>query len=627
MAERFKAAMQSLRPHLLPILVLAVVTCAVYGRIIGHQFLSNWDDNRYILENADVQGMSWPRIQAIFSRYYVGNYAPVHMLSYMFDYVIWGLWAGGYLLTNLVLHLVNSLLLYRLFFQLVGRRFAAWAGAMVFLLHPVQVETVVWISQRKNLLAMFFFLISWELYRAYRDNQSERRRRLFYTASLITVLLALLAKSIAVIFPVVIILFDYCYPPLKPRHPFIDKLPYLLVAIAAAVVAILSQTPDYSEWGAGGGRAGYHGGSAWATILTMLPVFCTYLRQIVWPSDLSALYNPTIYKNPDSVVLGSFLLLGGVLYLLFRLYRYDRSLAFWPLYAIIALIPVSQIVPLVTLMNDRYLYFPLIGVAALVAYAVDFSSRKLKSASMVMPVAVILLILLSVVSFQRVAVWRDATTLWRDTVKKRPNNPVAWEALGESLHYTGTPNYQEAIAAYRRAIELSPPGNGGHMSHYNLGIAYTNLGDYANAEKVLRKLLQESPNNVMGWAALGDVALRRYLYNEAETCYRKALGFQPEAVQVHQKIGNLMVILERLDEARDSYLKIEEIQERTDPHNAYELARIEALTGDTGASITWLQESLERGYNNYNGIMADEELVPIMADARFAELVSKYFPR
>lgn len=601
---------------MLPVFLLFLAAVAIYSRMLGHDFLSNWDDNRYILENADVQGISWARIKAISSHYYVGNYAPLQMLSYMLDHALWGFWAGGYLLGNLILHFCNGLLIYRLLLKLLPTRIAAWFGAAIFLVHPVQVETVAWISQRKNLLAMLFFLLAWECYLAYRDTG----KKSIYTASLLMLLLALLSKSIAVIFPFTIALFDWCYPSDKARWRITDKLPYLLMAVLGAVLAIVSQTPNYSEWGAGGGRVGYHGGSALATLFTMMPVFCAYIRLIVWPLNLSALYSPPIHKTPDMTVLAALVFLLGIGYLFYRLYRYDRRIGFWPLFAIIALLPVAQIVPLVTLMNDRYLYFPLVGLAALVAYAVNACGNFRGF----VPAMTVVVAALSFLSFQRVQYWRDAATLWQDTVRKVPDNSIAWEALGEALHYTARPRPQEAIAAYRRAIRLNP---GNDMGRYNLGLIYMELNDYAAADKIINELLTRSPNNVMGWAAYGDLAVRRMDYPAAEYRYLKALSFQPEAFQVHQRLGNLMAVLGKLAEARNYYLRVETIQGSNDPQNAYELARVEALAGDTTASMKWLETALQRGYDNFTGIMADEELIPTMSDERFAELVDKYFPK
>ncbi len=616
---------EKLKAHLWPVLFLFLATFIVYGRILGHEFLSNWDDNRYILENADVQGFSLQHIQALFSQYFVGNYAPVHLLSYMLDHVLWGLWAGGFLLGNLVLHALNGLLLYLFFFRFLADRVAAWFGAALFLLHPVQVESVAWISQRKNLLAMFFFLLAWEFYRVYRDNDDRSRGRFYYAASLAALLLALLSKSVAVVFPFAMILFDHCYPPLPGKPRYLDKIPYLALSVGVAALAILSQTPDYTEWGAGGGRAAYHGGSLPATILTMLPVYCSYLRLVVWPLDLSALYNPEIHTSLDAAVVAAFIFLSSITYLMYRLYRFDRRIAFWPLLAILGLLPVSQIVPLVTLMNDRYLYFPLIGIAGLLAHGLrQIRLNRRPSASTCITAAMVIVLFLGILSAQRSGVWRDAITLWSDTVQKNPKSSVAWEGLGEAKHYSYNPRREEAILAYRRALELNPDGD---ISRYNMVVAYTELNDYSNAERMITELLQRSPENVMGWSAYGDLALRRLEYTEAERCYRKALSLQPEAFQVHQKIGNLMAIMGRIDEARSSYLIIEEIRSKSDPSNAYELARIEALAGDTGASIKWLEVALQRGYNNFAGIMADEELIPVMADGRFADLVSRYFPK
>jgi protein O-mannosyl-transferase len=624
MPDRLKILLEKFRPHLLSLLLLTIAALAVYGRILGHEFLSNWDDNKYVLENPDVHGISWTHIKAVFTKYYSGNYAPVHMLSYMLDYAIWGLWPGGYLLTNLLLHILNGLLIYRMFLRLIGGRLAAFSGAAFFLLHPVQVESVAWISQRKNLLAMLFFLLAWELYNSYRINGASRGR-LYYVASLTALLLALLSKSVAVIFPIVIIAFDHCYLSTSGRCRIIDKVPYLVATAVVAAVAIHSQTPDYTEWGAGGGRAAYHGGSAVTTFMTMLPVFCRYLGMIVWPTGLSSYYSPVLHGSPDVYVVAAALLLVGVFLSCYRLYRCDRRTGFWPMLIFTAFLPVSQIVPLVTMMNDRYLYFPLVGVAGLAGCAVEIiNQKKPQRTALIAAMAAILLFFLAFISFKRVPVWRDARTLWSDAAEKTPNNALVWEGLGESYHYTAKPDLLEAIKAYSRALELSPKND---MSQYNLGVAYLELNDYVNADRVLLELLQRSPENVMGWAAYGDLALRRFDYAEAGKRYKRALELQPEAVQVHRKIGNLMVVTGRFDEARSSFLRIEALQGGNDPLNAYELARIEALVGDTGASIRWLEAALQRGYNDFAGIMADEELTPVMSDGRFADLVNKYFQK
>lgn len=624
MKDSLNTVAEKLRFHIWPLLLLTLAAFAVYGRLLNYGFLGNWDDNYYVLKNADISGFGRDRIKAVFSSYYVGNYAPVQMLSYMFDYAIWGLFPGGFHLSNLLLHICNSLLVYRLFSGLIADRLAAGAGAALFLLHPVQVETVGWISQRKNLLAMLFFLLAWECYRAYRS-RSSFQRHYFYAASLLAFLLALLSKSIAVIFPAAMLLYDHCRFNNTNKPKLSDKVPYLLLSAVAAVLAIISQTPDPSE-PSGGGRTAYHGGSPAATFITMLPVFCSYLRLIVWPSDLSALYDPAIYKSFETPVLLAFVFLSGLSLLIYCLYRFDRRIAFWPLFSFLALIPVSQIVPLVTLMNDRYLYFPLIGVSALLASGIKQTVERWPACHMrLLTGLAILLFVLSGVTFQRVGVWRDSITLWSDTVDKRPQQPLAWAALGEAFQNSVPPNFEESRKAYLRSIELDPVNNA--FSLYSLGLLYLDHNDLVSAEKILDELQQRFPRHVMGLTALGDLSLKRLEYGEAERRYRKALSQQPTAVQILQRIGNLMIVQGGVDEARVCYLRIEELQSKTHPLNAYDLARVEALAGDTGASIKWLEVALERGYSNFDGILSDEELLPVIADARFRLLVEKYFPQ
>ena len=144
--------------------LLIAATFAVYGQILGHGFISNWDDSAYVTDNPFAQKITWSNLRTIFSTYFVGNYAPVQMFSYMLDYAVWGGWAGGFLLTNLVVHTSNGLLFFRLLSRLHSDHLMAFFGSAVFLLHPVQVESVAWVSQRKNLLAMLFFLVAWEGY-------------------------------------------------------------------------------------------------------------------------------------------------------------------------------------------------------------------------------------------------------------------------------------------------------------------------------------------------------------------------------------------------------------------------------------------------------------------------------
>ena len=604
-------------PRTVVLLLLAAVF-AVYGRILGHEFIFNWDDYWYVTGNEDVRGISWRNIRAAFSSYYMGNYAPVQIVSYMVDYLLWGLKAGGFLFTNIVIHFLNGLLVLRLLLRLHGERLAATVGAALFLLHPVQVESVAWVSQRKNLLAMCFFLLAWEWYCRYRE-AGAGRGRLFYGASLAAFVTALFAKSVAVILPVVLVLFDRSFPDAERRPQLRDTVPFFLVATLAAVTALHSQRPEFD-----GGRVAYHGGSALTTMLTMLPVMCRYLGLLVWPAGLSAMYDPPLHRSPDAVVIVAALLLAGIFIAGAVLARRDRRLSFWVSFYFVALLPVAQFVPLITLMNDRYLYFPMLGVSALAGAGAVRLRERFGARRRVLCRALVLLplLLLAAASWHRAGVWRDAITLWRDASVKSPTMPIVWGNLGEAYHAAGPERYAEAQQAYERALELDPKRE---LTLLNLGVLYCERGEFDRGYELLTRLVSGNPDHVMGWAALGNVYLHRGDYVGAEEAYQRALALQPDAMQVVTFLGNLALAKGEPDRAREYYERVE-AEGGDDPEIAFQLARTEALAGRHEAALAWLEKALGRGFRDYDKVTGSRELAEPRKDPRFARLLGRYFP-
>ncbi|NJD92336.1 MAG: hypothetical protein FIA91_12640, partial [Geobacter sp.] len=464
------------------ILLIIAATWLLFGRAMGQSFLTNWDDPRYIVQNEAIRGFTWQHLKSAFSSFYVGNYAPLHIISYMVDYSLWGLDARGFTAVNITLHAFNGALLFALFRSFGAALLPALCGALLFCVHPVQVESVVWLSQRKNLLAMFFSLISFLCYVKWHKSEEPGPAQ-FYAVALIAFILALLAKSAAVVLPPMLLLYDLN----RRRAAGLPKLlrpllPYLAATGLVAVLAMISQSPE-----AGGGRAPYHGGTVLSTALTMFPVLVKYLGMLFWPSALSAVYDPPIKSSVALAVVagvGLFLLLAaaGI-----WLYRWKRELFFWYAAFFIALLPVSQLVPLVTLMNDRYLYFPMIGVAGVVCFAVnrlDFrANRGLRGAVIAASAAV--LFPLATVSFNRIPVWHDAPTLWADAVHKAPGAHAAWFGLAEAEHDAG--RFEAARFAYLRALSIKPDNI---ETMENLGVLITDMGDSAAARSFLLPLLK-----------------------------------------------------------------------------------------------------------------------------------------
>ena len=484
-----------LSPHLLPLAILLVLVVAVYGQVWDHSFVVNWDDNVYVTGNETAHGLTLPHLRAAFTRFFVGNYAPLQIVSYMIDYDLWGLKAGGFLATNVLLHAASGLLFYALVVRLHGRRLWAFVAAFVFLLHPVQVESVAWVSQRKNVLAMVFFLLALLLYRGYCAGGPGRR--LAYAGALASFVLSLLAKAVVVVLPLILVCLDLCFLERGAwRRRLLDKLPFLLASAGVGILTLVSQ-----DAAMGGGRSEYWGGSLTTTLLTMVPVAVRYLGMVLWPRGLSPAYAQPFKEGVDGAVALSALILLALASATVWLFRRDRRIAFWPLCAGISFLPVSQVVPLVTLMNDRYLYFPLLGAAALAGAGASLARDHLgRSGQRPALVATALLLLpLPYLSHRQAAVWADTTTLWRHAVRVEPSCSLAWLGFGHSLMTDGYP--REALQAMLRAYELYPEDEDTLL---NLGILYNRLQDPRAGRPYLQHLLRINPRTWRGYLALAE---------------------------------------------------------------------------------------------------------------------------
>ena len=611
-----RSRIERIRPHLGPLLLLLAAVLAVYARILGHDFIFSWDDQQYVTGNSAIQGISLPHLRELFTSCYAGNYAPVQMLSYMADHAVWGLKAGGFLFTNILIHGANGLLFYRLLLRLHADRRFALVGAALFLLHPVQVESVAWVSQRKNLLAMFFFLIAWEGYCRYREAGTGKGRRA-YAGSLAAFVAALLAKPAAVILPPVLLLLDRAFSPAERRSRLADKVPFVVAAGVVAVVALSTQQGEH-----GGGRVEFHGGSPLATFLTMLPVLCRYLGMLVWPVGLSAVYAPVIHRSPDAMVAAAAVLLIAVGLIGWRLWQHDRRLGFWLLVFFVSLLPVSQLVPLVTLMNDRYLYFPMLGAAALGGAAASFLLDRAGAGRRTPAVAVIVLplLVLALVSFQRAAVWRDPLTLWTDAVERSPNASYAWSSLAEV--YFRDLRVDEALRAYERSLEIDP---GNRMAIAALGPIYTELGELDRGRAMLTQFLRMRPDDVKATAYLGIIHQRRGEFAEAEQMFERALAIQPDSRRVLFLLGDQALEQRRFDRARGYFMRAETLQ-GNDPETALRLACTASLAGRADEALGWLEQAFRRGYRDYDALYREEQLAALWNDPRFTYLLRRYFP-
>lgn len=606
---------EKFRSHACPLILLLVLYAGVYAKTLGHDFLINWDDDAYITANEAIKGFSPAHLKTIFTTNYVGNFAPLQLLSYMIDHAVWGMRAFGFVLTNLFLHACNGIILYAIVYQVTGRRIWAFLAGYIFLFHPVQVESVAWLSQRKNLLAMFFLLWSFAAYIRYADRPE--RRTMYYWLSLAAFVMSLLAKSVTVILPLLLIAYDFLYARKTDRwRKLLDKAPYLLLAAVFSIIAIKVQSPE-----AGGGRIPYINGSVGVTFLTMLPVYVRYLATLFWPLNLSATYSYAVKTVFDTDVIRSLSILATIPVAAVWLYLRDKRLLFWLLGAFICFLPVSQIIPLVTLMNDRYLYVPLLGGATFLAGAAISANERLRQA----PARVVFLALsglwlaaLPIISFTRVDVWQDSLALWSDAVKKSPDSFLAWNMLATTQMEMG--NHAEAGKAFQRALAINPRSK---EALNNFAVLCQRSGSYVKAEEYYRKLLAYYPGEVDALVNLGMLYYNQADYGNALAVFERVLKLRPDAAQIIMYAASASFALGNEAGARRYYGLALHGGMRAEAE--FGLACLDSLAGRVEEGLDRLEAAFQHGFRDLARVRQAGELQRLRGSPRYRELVGRYF--
>lgn len=608
----------------LPLLLIALTALLVYGRTIGFDFVTTWDDKKYVLENPLITDFNWTNLRTVFGTSYFGNYAPLHLVSYMFDTAIWGFNPFGFHLHNIILHALNGVLFY-LFLGLFGlRRDVAFTAAFIFVCHPVQVESVAWISQRKTLLATTFLLLSLSCYR--RDATEVGTTRRWYIASLLFFMAALLSKSVAVVLPLLLLSHDMVFRREQGlKKSLMQLLPYLAASLLFAIIAITTQAPE-----AGGGRAIYYGGGPLGTFYTMLPVFVSYLRLIVWPTGLSIDYPTLIRSVPDAAVIASGILLLLLAVVLIRLATRRDPRFFWASFFIAGILPVSQIVPLVTLMNDRYLYIPMLGVSVLVADSVFRILSKFTvfhpagrggtgwewGRILLVSLLALPLLLLPGLSYQRAGDWKNGITLWGRDLKKYPQNHIIMTSFADSFREAG--RQEEAIKLYQQALAINP--------RYFIALNnYTNLlleaGKPEQAQGFANNLVHHYPLYAKGFEMLGLSYELTGEMEKSEKGYREALRLNPDMPDSLISLAIIRLRLGSVDEARTLLAKAEKLGKS--PQLSYSIACFELTVGNREESVRRIREAAEMGFDNFEQLLGDPCMKPVLDHPEIQELVTR----
>ena len=477
---------------------------------------------------------------------YASNWHPLTWFSHALDYALWSLNPHGHHLTSLILHGLNTSLVFMVMSMLLTR-ILPWSGtlltavitSLLFGLHPLRVESVVWVAERKDLLCGFFYLLSILLYLHYLSSLKQRRQRGGYIASLCFFFMALMSKPMAVSLPLALFLLDW-YPfkrltshPLNVLPLLIEKIPFFILSIASGIVTLFAQE-------AGGALKTLTQLSLSLRVLNALRALVFYLWKIIVPIKLIPFYPIQVFSRLEYLYYALLVLVITGFCVLMALRNKRLWLALW-LYYVITLLPVLGIIQVgAQLTSDRYTYLPSLGPMLLTGIAVSWvwerasfgSSGYLMRRAVAVGVTSTVLVCVFLTR-QQIGVWHNSETLWGRVNGVFPGL-VQEGYFNLGVYYSDTGRVDEAIEQFKVAIRINP--------HYvraynNLGIAYTKKGMLNEAIAVYRKALSIDPLHEKAHYNLGSVYLEQGRFDEAIHAFKNAILINSDYTQAHYNLG------------------------------------------------------------------------------------------
>jgi len=562
-------------PVWMPAAIL-ILTVLVYLPVFNAGFV-NWDDTTYIRDNALIRTID---LRAIFSTYQLGNYHPLTMLVYAIEYQLWGLNETGYHAMNLLLHLLNTMLVFYIIYQLAKKTEVAFIASLLFGIHPLHVESVAWLAELKDLLYTFFFLASYFCYLRFSLNGKSK----YYAYALILFLLSLLSKAMAASLPIVFLLTDYFTGRKFSGKTLLEKTPFFILAVGLGIVAVFAQQSSDSI-------ANIEVYPFWQRIIFASYGFMMYLFHLLLPVQLNA-----IYPYPENAGNGlpvqyylCLVLLVALAIFVFNTLRNSKKIIFGVGFFAITVFLVLQLLPVGdAVMADRYSYIPSIGIFYLAGEGcyLLWNTRR-RNAAIFLTGAFTLFF--SIQTYARCGAWKDGLSLWDDVISKDATVEVAYNNRGGTLQSMN--RFDEALRDYNKAIELRPlyadaycnrgiiladrKKNDEALADYNKAIelnpkmitAYNNRGllylemkKNSEARADFEKALQLKPGYAEAYYNRGLLAMDENKNEEAFSDYSKAIQLQPAYVEAYINRGVLMHTGKKYDEALIDYNKALQLQ-------------------------------------------------------------------
>lgn len=528
---------------LILVILLLVIVFFAFLPSLKNGFV-HWDDYYYIVDNVAIKFLSLNSIGIIFTSFFSNEYYPLTMLSYALDHRFYGLAPYGYHLTNLILHLVNCVLVFWLIFLLSESLWAAFITATLFAVHPMRVESVAWIGERKDVIYAIFFLGSMVAYFFYLKG---RNRLIFYCSAILLFFLSILSKAMAITLPFVLMLVDYLLGRRYDKNAFIDKIPFLILSFLSGVATVLSR--------------GLNGSVLQGSLQEMIAKFvfaaqCLgfYLSKIFAPVHLSCLY---AFPKKTFAVTAVIVLIAIAGMLPFFIFRRSRSAVFGMAFFLITILPGLQFVPVVSkaVVADRFSYLPSIGLFFIIGqafkWAYERNSRHTYMKQVILVAGLILTVtFLALSTHKRCEVWKDDISLWGNALREDQDNLLAYHNMADEYFRRG--EFDKVVTSLTEALRIDPKDTD---AYNNRGMAYFRKGKFDEAISDFTKLLKLDPCNMLALNNRAVAYSRKGDLDSAITDFSKSIKIYPGAYEAYYGRGVVYSLKDEPEQALGDFNK------------------------------------------------------------------------
>jgi Flp pilus assembly protein TadD len=523
---------------------LIAITWAVFGQTLGHGFV-NFDDPLYVSENDHVRaGLNWHGVVWAFTHIHSHNWHPLTTMSHMLDCQLFGLRPGAHHFVNVLLHSVNVVLLFVLLAQITERPWSSGFVAAIFAIHPLRVESVAWISERKDVLSGLFFVLTLFAYFYYTRKPNLGR----YVTMSILFACGLMSKPMLVTLPIILLLLDYWplerFSGASAAKLLVEKMPLAIMSVASAAVTLVVQSEGVGLVPLGMLPLSWR-------ITNALAAYLIYIWQMIWPADLALVYNHP-GKLPVWEIASSAALLTAVTLGAFWLRKRSPYLIIGWLWYLIMLLPVIGLVQVGGQAHaDRYTYLSQIGLYIAGTWGIADLSRSWRYRAPILGAAAAILISgLTLVAASQVRYWHDSERLWRHTLAVTTDNDVAHLSLGQLL--LDQKRLNDAIAELQTVVARHPNDVDARLRL--AGALSEKKGRMNDAIAEYEAAARIEPNPNVG-TTLANLLLEQGRIDEAIQCYRDVVQLQPSSALAHY---NLAVGLHRAHRLREAIFQYKE---------------------------------------------------------------------